>query len=94
VEVEKEVDPKAKGEFLKKIAVNGFSIIEGDNTLTLRPRGMEETAEVTIQDVEPDEWKVVGASGQYAGFYRGQKRLYFEAYIKKWATEAILEAAG
>ena len=88
------MDPKAKGEFLKKIAVNGFSIIEGDNTLTLRPRGMEETAEVTIQEVEPDEWKVVGASGQYAGFYRGQKRLYFEAYIKKWATEAILEAAG
>jgi len=94
VEVEKEVDPKAKGEFLKKIAVNGFSIIEGDNTLTLRPRGMEETAEVTIQEVEPNEWKVVGASGQYAGFARGQKRLYFEAYIKKWATEAILEAAG
>lgn len=94
MEVEKEVDPKAKGEFLKKIAINGFSITEGDNTLTLRPRGMEETAEVIIQEVEPDVWKVAGASGQYAGFYRGQKRLYFEAYITKWVTEAILEAAG
>ena len=89
-----EMDPKAKGEFLKKIAVNGFSIIEGDNTLTLRPRGMEETAEIIIQEVEPDVWKVVGASGQYAGFYHGQKRLYFEAYINQWAATAVLETQG
>jgi hypothetical protein len=65
-----------------------------DNTLTLRPRGMEETAEVTIKEVEPDVWKVVGASGQYAGFAQGKKRLYFEAYIKKWVSEAVLEALG
>ena len=91
MEVEKEVDPKAKGEFLKKIAINGFSIIEGDNTLTLRPRGMEATAEITIQEVEPDVWKVVGASGQYAEFYRGKKRSYFETYINQWAAEALLE---
>lgn len=88
------MDPKAKSEFLKKIAINGFAITEGDNTLTLRPRGMEETAEVIIQEVEPDLWKVVGASGQYAGFYRGKKRSYFETYINRWATEAVLQALG
>ena len=87
------MDPKAKGAFLKKLAVNGFSITEGDDTLTLRPRGIQETAEITIQEVEPDGWKVVGASGRYAGFAQGKKRLYFEAYIKKWATEAVLETA-
>jgi len=87
------VDPKAKGAFLKKLAINGFSITEGDNTLTLRPRGMEETAEITIQEVEPDVWKVVGASGHYARFAQGKKRLYFEAYIKRWTTEAVLETA-
>ncbi|GAI96821.1 unnamed protein product [marine sediment metagenome] len=61
-----EMEPKAKGEFLKKISINGFSIEEWDNTLTLRPRGAEATAEVIIQEVEPDVWQVVGASGQYA----------------------------
>lgn len=94
MEVEKKVDPKAKSEFLKKIAINGFAIIEGDNTLTLRPRGMEDTAEVTIQEVEDGVWKVVGASGQYAGFYRGKKRSYFETYINQWAAEATLLAQG
>lgn len=88
---EERVNPKAKSAFLKKIAINGFSIIEGDNTLTLRPRGMEETAEITIQEVEPAVWAVVGASGQYAGFYRGKKRSYFEDYINRWAAEAVLE---
>ena len=87
------MNPKAKSAFLKKIAINGFSITEGDNILTLRPRGMEETAEVTIQEVEPDVWKVVGASGQYAGFYRGKKRSYFETYINQWAAEAVLQTA-
>lgn len=94
MEVEKKVDPKAKSEFLKKIAINGFSITEGDKTLTLRPRGMEATAEVIIQEVEPDVWKVVGASGQYAGFYRGKKRLYFETYINQWAAAAVLLTQG
>lgn len=91
MEVEKKVDPKAKSEFLKKIAINGFSITEGDNTLTLRPRGMEETAEITIQEVEDGVWAVVGASGEYAEFYRGKKRSYFEDYINRWAAEALLQ---
>ena len=88
------MDPKAKSEFLKKISINGFSITELDNTLTLRPRGMEETAVIIIQETESNVWKVVGASGKYAGFYRGKKRSYFETYINQWATEALLQAHG
>lgn len=85
------MDSKAKSAFLKKIAINGFSITEGDNTLTLRPRGMEETAEITIQEVEEGVWEVRGASGKYTEFYRGKKRSYFEGYINRWAAEAVLE---
>ena len=85
------MDPKAKGEFLKKIAINGFSIEERGDMLILRPRGMEAEAGVIIKEVEPDVWKVVGASGRYAGFSRGKKRLYFENYINRWAAEAILQ---
>lgn len=88
------MNPKAKGEFLKKISINGFSIEEGDNTLILRPRGAEATAEVTIEEVETDVWKVISASGQYAGFARGKKRSYFEDYINRWSVEAVLQAAG
>ena len=88
------MDPKAKSEFLKKISVNGFAIEERDNMLTLCPRGMEAEAEVIIQEVEPNAWKVVGASGEYAGFYRGKKRTYFENYINQWVTEALLQAHG
>ena len=88
----KEVDPKAKGNFLRKIVTQGFSIVERENQLTLRPRGLEETAEITIEEVEPDVWKVVHARGQYVGFARGKKREFFEAYIKRWATQAALEA--
>jgi len=93
-EVKEKVAPKAKGKFLKKISINGFAIEERDDYLILRPRGMEATAEITIQEVEPNVWRVVGASGQYAGFYRGKKRSYFEAYINRWAAEAVLQAAG
>jgi len=87
------VDPKAKGEFLKKISINGFSIEEKDNLLILRPRGAEATAEILIEEVEPNVWKVAGASGRYAGFYRGKKRSYFESYINQWVAESILQAA-
>ncbi len=88
------MDPKAKGDFLKKISVNGFSIEEGDNTLTLRPRGAEATAEVTIEEVEPEVWRVTSAAGRYAGFARGKKRSYFESYINRWAIEAVLQVTG
>lgn len=88
------MDPKARGEFLKKISVNGFSISEDGNTLTLSPRGAEATAEVIIQEVEPNVWKVVGASGSYAAFARGKKRGIFESYINRWALEAFLQTGG
>ena len=88
------MDPKAKSEFLKKISVNGFSIEEKDNLLFLRPRGAEATAEIIIGDVELNVWKAVGASGAYTGFYRGKKRPFFESYINRWATEAILQTGG
>lgn len=88
------MDPKAKGEFLKKLATNGFSIEERDNQLTLRPRGMEGTAQITIEEVEPNEWEVIGAAGTYIRFAKGEGRKKFEMYIKKWATEAVLQAEG
>lgn len=91
---ERTVEPKVKGEFLKKISVNGFSIEERGDELTLRPRGMESTAEITIREVAPDDWKVKSASGHYAGFARGQKRKYFEQYINQWTLEALLRAEG
>ena len=88
------MDPKAKGEFLKKISINGFSIEEKDNLLFLRPRGAEATAEIIIGEVELNVWKALGASGAYAGFYRGKKRPFFESYINRWALEAILQTGG
>ena len=89
-----EMGAKAKGEFLKKISINGFSIAEHDNELTLRPRGIEEATEITIKETEPGVWKVTHAIGRYAGFSRGKKRSYFESYINQWAAEASLRAAG
>ena len=86
--------PKAKGEFLKKISINGFSIEEKDNLLILRPRGAEATAVITIEEVEPNVWKVVSAAGSYATFARGRKRLIFESYITQWAVAAVLQTGG
>lgn len=88
------MEEKAKSEFLKKISINGFSITESGDNLILRPRGAEAIAEIIIEEVEPNVWKVAGASGKYAGFYRGKKRSYFESYITRWATEAILQTGG
>jgi len=88
------VDPKAKGEFLKKLSTNGFSIEEKDNLLFLRPRGAEATAEIIIGEVELNVWKALGASGSYTGFYRGKKRSFFESYINRWALEAIMQSEG
>ncbi|GAI26137.1 unnamed protein product, partial [marine sediment metagenome] len=85
---------KARGELLKKICINGFSIEDNGSRLTLRPRGAEATAEVTIEDDGENGWKVVGASGSYAGFARGKKRSYFESYVNQWAAEAILQSEG
>ena len=88
------MDPKAKGEFLKKLSTNGFSIDEKDKLLVLRPRGAEATAQIIIEEVEPNVWKAVSALGQYAGFARGKKRSYFETYINQWVLEAIMQSEG
>ena len=88
------MDPKAKGEFLKKLSINGFAIEEIGNQLILRPRGAEATAQIIIEEVKPDTWIVMSATGLYAGFGRGKKRLYFESYIKNWVTESILRVTG
>jgi len=88
------VDPKAKGEFLKKISINGFSIEEKDNLLVLRPRGSKEIAEVIIVEAEMNVWKVAGSKGAYAAFGHGRKRSFFESYINRWAMEAISQSEG
>jgi len=88
------MEPKARAEFIKKISINGFSIEDTGDALTLRPRGAEATAEVIIKEVEPNVWQVAGASGAYSGFYRGKKREYFERYINQWSLAAALEAPG
>lgn len=88
------MEAKAKGLFLKKIVINGFSVTEEENRLILRPRGAEATAAVTIEEVEPNDWRVTNASGAYTSFARGSKRLYFQAYISQWVSEAQLQAAG
>lgn len=88
------MEAKARGEFLKKISVNGFSIEEKGKQLILRPRGALATAEITIEEVKSDTWIVMSAAGRYAAYGRGRKRLIFENYIKQWVTESILRATG
>lgn len=88
------MDPEARGEFLKKISINGFAIEEIGNQLILRPRGAEATAQIIIEEVKPDTWVVMSAAGRYAAYGYGKKRLIFENYIKEWAMEAVLQAAG
>ena len=88
------MDPKARGEFLKKLSINGFSITEVGNQLVLSPRGAEATAEITIEEVKPNTWVVMSGSGRYAAFARGKKRLIFENYIKEWAVAAVLQTEG
>ncbi len=88
------MEAKARSEFLKKISINGFSIEDHDDVLVLRPRGMETEAAVAIKEVEPNRWIVTEASGTYAGFARGKKRMQFETYISQWVGEAVLRAEG
>ena len=88
------MQPEAKGIFLRKIVTNGFSIEEKENKLILRPRGGDVITSVTIEEAEPNVWKVVEATAAYAGFARGKKRSYFETYLNQWAAEATLQAPG
>ncbi len=88
-----DVDGKARSEFLKKIATNGFSIEDNGDTLTLHPRGAESTATLVLKEVEINVWRVSEASGKYAVFHRGLKRRYFEDHITRWVFEALQEVA-
>lgn len=87
------MEAKAKQLLLKKLVINGFSVTEEGNKLTLSPRGGVVPAELTLEEVEPNVWRVETASGQYAGFARGRKRSYFEAYLLQWVSDALLQAA-
>ncbi|MBA7593447.1 hypothetical protein ES703_00367 [subsurface metagenome] len=86
------MNDKARGALLRKISINGFSIEDNGNRITLHPRGAEATAEVTIEDNGVNGFKVVSASGSYTGFARGQKRSYFESYFNRWVVEAVLQS--
>ena len=86
------MDANAKGKFLRKIAINGFSIEEKEDVLILRPRGAEATASVSIREDEEGVWAVVDASGSYGGFRRGKKKGYFETYVNQWAMEALFQS--
>jgi hypothetical protein len=86
------VDGKAKSELLKKITTQGFSIEENGSRMVLRPRGAEGTASLTIEEVEPDVWRVTGAEGKYASFARGHKRKFFENHLTLWVTESRLRS--
>ena len=88
------MEPAARSVFLKKISINGFSIEEGDSHLILRPRGAEATAGVTIEEKEPNIWRVAKAAGAYAKFAVRPKRGYFETYLNQWAAESRLQAPG
>ncbi len=87
------MEAKAKQLLLRKLVINGFSVTEEGNKLILSPRGGVVPAELTLEEVEPNVWRVETASGQYAGFARGRKRSYFEAYLLQWVSDALLQAA-
>lgn len=88
------MEAKARGEFLKKISINGFSITESGDQLILSPRGYEDTGEIVIEEAENNEWRVVSASGNFAAYARGKKRSYFLTYVNQWAVQSILLARG
>lgn len=75
--------------FLKKASINGFSIEDNGSRITLRPRGIESQAEITIEDTVGNGYKVVEAAGKFAGFARGHKRKYFEDNVNRWVLEAL-----
>ncbi len=84
-----ELNGHARENFLKKAAINGFSIEDKGDLITLRPRGIESQAEITIKDDPGNGYRVVDANGKFAGFARGHKRKYFEDNVNRWVLEAL-----
>jgi|GEM_PF-3342144 len=72
---------------LTKFAVNGFAVFDGEEAdeLVLRPRGMEETAEIVLRET-PVGYEVVKSSGAYAGV---KKRAFFQNNLDVWASECL-----
>jgi ferredoxin-thioredoxin reductase catalytic subunit len=87
-----ELTGRAREIFLRKASVNGFSIEDSGDRITLRPRGIEYQAEITIEDNPGNGYSVVGASGKFAGFARGVKRKYFEDNVNRWLVESLQQA--
>lgn len=85
---------KARDIFLTKLILNGFAIEDLGRLLTMKPRGAEATAEVTIAEAPDGTWHVTSASGNYVGWARGKKRTIFENYVNRWAAESVARAAG
>lgn len=87
-----ELTGKSRETFMKKAAINGFTIEDNGARITLRPRGIEAQAEITIEDDPGNGYKVVAAAGTFAGFARGQKRKFFEDNVNRWVLEALQQA--
>lgn len=87
-----ELNGKAREAFLKKICINGFSIEENGTRITLRPRGLEAEAELTIEDDPGNGYRVVDAAGKFSGYTRGQKRKFFEDNLNRWVLESVQQA--
>lgn len=83
------LDGYVRESLLKKCAINGFAIEDHGDRITLRPRGAEHQAEITIEAQDGNGYRVVGASGKYTAFGRGLKRKYFEDNVNRWAFEAL-----
>jgi ferredoxin-thioredoxin reductase catalytic subunit len=87
-----ELTGKARETFMKKAAINGFSIEDNGARITLRPRGIESQAEITIENEPGHSFRVVEATGNFTGFARGNKRKYFEDNVNRWLLESLQQA--
>lgn len=84
-----ELTGKPRENFFKKASINGFSIEDNGSRITLSPRGIESQAKITIEDDPGNGYRVVEATGKFAGFARGYKRKYFEDNVNRWLLEVL-----
>jgi hypothetical protein len=82
---------KARETFLMKVYNLGFLIEEKENNLILKPRGLTTPDEITITEVEENQWRVTNAAGAYHRYLRGQHREWFEAQINQVLFQANQE---
>lgn len=73
---------------LTKFAINGFSVYYAEEKrFIIRPRGMEDTAEMLIEWGEGDRPVVIASDGRYAG---KRRREFFQRQLDAWYAEAQL----